>query len=156
MAHKSPLHRVITLPLLAMAVFASMLLYEARALRDTLQWVDHTDQVIASDRELLKLNLDMETGLRGYQFTGRTLFLQPYEAASKVIDSRFDSLKMLLADNPVQQAQLQIIRNSFTEWRALASPAIEKRAARSVPDLDAMDYRDALERKASMDHINPG
>jgi PAS domain S-box-containing protein len=147
------LHRVITLPLIAMAVFASMLLYEARALRETLQWVDHTDQVIASDRELLKLNLDMETGLRGYQYTGQPLFLQPYVAASKIIDSRFAALNQLLADNPAQQAQLKVIHNSFTKWRNLASPAIEKRAARPAPDLDELDYREALERKASMDHI---
>ena len=41
------IRRAVVLPLIAMALFASMLLYEARALRTTLQWVDHADQLIA-------------------------------------------------------------------------------------------------------------
>jgi len=50
------------------------------------------------DRELIKLTIDMETGVRGYQNTGRTEFLQPYNDAAPVIDSKFAALTQLVSD----------------------------------------------------------
>ena len=145
-------HRATILPLGAIVVFAAMLLYEARALRETLQWVDHSDRVIATDHELLKLNLDMETGLRGYQYTGRALFLEPYEKASRIIDGKFDALRGLLVD-PGQQAQLQVIRDCFEQWRRLASVAIEQPVGIAAQESDEERFQGALQRKVWMDRV---
>ena len=147
------LHRAITLPLIAMTIFASMLLYEARALRATLQWVDHADQVIAMERELLKLNLDMETGLRGYQYTGSTIFLEPYDGAARIMDGKFVALHELIAENPNQQAQLDTIRSKFETWRDLTTAAIARRGDDSAQESPEVRYTQALQRKVVMDQI---
>ena len=93
----------------------------------------------------------METGLRGYQYTGQEAFLQPYNQASRVIDGKFDALNQLLVDNPRQQAQLATIRTCFEQWRVQAAIAIAKRAVQ--PDPQEVRYSEALQRKYLMDRI---
>ena len=52
------------------AALAGLLLWESFDLNRSLQWVDHTDQVLDQSARLLKLLVDMETGMRGYLVTG--------------------------------------------------------------------------------------
>src|SRR5882672_4849363 len=104
---KPSLKRATVLQIVALTLFASMLLFVgAEFQRTTLQSVDHANQVIGTARGLLKLNIDMETGLRGFQLTGKQVFLQPYIEALPVFDARFDALNKLVSENPSQQAQL--------------------------------------------------
>ena len=65
-------------PITAIVILAVALAFQVTALKTAHQAVDQTNQAISADRELLKLTVDMETGLRGFQYTGRTEFLQPY------------------------------------------------------------------------------
>ena len=75
---KPSLKRATVLQIVALTIFASMLLFVgAEFQRTTLQFIDHANQVISAERELFRLTLDMETGLRGFQLTGRPVFLQP-------------------------------------------------------------------------------
>ncbi len=98
---KPSLKRATVLQIVALTIFASMLLFVgAEFQRATLQFIDHANQVISAERELLRLTLDMETGLRGFQLTGRAVFLQPYNDAAKVIDARFVALDGLIANDP--------------------------------------------------------
>ncbi len=75
---KSLLRRVVVVPLVIMAALAGLLLWETFDLNKSLQWVDHTDQVLDQSRHLLKLLVDMETSMRGYLVTGNETLLQPY------------------------------------------------------------------------------
>jgi hypothetical protein len=60
---KPSLTRATLLRIVAMTMFASILLFEgAEFQRTTLQSVDHASQVIGADRELVKLTIDMESG----------------------------------------------------------------------------------------------
>jgi two-component system, sensor histidine kinase and response regulator len=149
---KPSLTRATVLRIVAMTMFASILLFEgAEFQRTTLQSVDHASQVIGADRELVKLNIDMESGLRGFLFMGRPVFLQPYNEAAGVIDAKFVALNKLVSDNPAQQAQLAIIREIFNQWRLRAKEMIRQRADSSVQASEEALYNQMLESKISMD-----
>jgi len=124
---KPSLKRATVLQIVALTLFASMLLFVgAEFQRTTLQSVDHANHVIGGARELARLTIDMETGLRGFQLTGRPVFLQPYYKASQVIDAKFIALKQVVADNPSQLAQLASSRESFNQWRLKAAETIRQ------------------------------
>ncbi len=145
---KSLLRQTVIVPVVALAILAASLLWGIQSLRNSSQWVDHTDQVIGDSQELLKLIIDMETGVRGYLAYGGDEFLQPYNEAESVIDSKFDALNQLVADNPSQQARLAAVRSHFDQWRTETARAIELR--RSSAD---GGYAAALQRKHLMDSV---
>ncbi len=132
---KPSLKRSTILQIVALTIFASILLFVgAEFQRTTLQSVDHASQVIGAERELVKLTIDMESGLRGFLFTGKPIFLEPYNEAAEVIDAKFVALNKLISDNPSQQAQLANIREIFNQWRLQAKEMIRQRADSSVQD----------------------
>ena len=69
-----------------------LLLWETFDLNKSLQWVDHTDQVLDQSGHLLKLLVDMESAKRGYVATGDESFLHPYMEGTKRFDSEFQAL----------------------------------------------------------------
>jgi PAS domain S-box-containing protein len=150
---RASLRPAVALPIVATAILASTLLFQALFLRAALQRVDHTHRVISEEQELLKLNVDMETGLRGFQYTGRAEFLQPYREAAQVVDAKFAALNQLVSDNPSQRAQLASIRGSFEQWKLLAESAIARRPDSSIRDSDENRFDQMLKAKASMDVI---
>ena len=141
-------------PVIALALCAALLLWEIQSLKTSLVWLDHTDQVIGADHELINLTLDMETGVRGYQNTGRVEFLQPYKEAAPIIDSKFAALTQLVSDNRDQLAQLASIQSSFDEWRLLAERAIElHRTGTENGEYQPSSDADSLQLKHLMDSI---
>jgi signal transduction histidine kinase len=142
----------IAIPIVIMTMVASVLLLEVHRLSTALQWVDRTDQVIGAEREMLKLNLDMETALRGFQYTGETEYLQPYKEAEQGIDSKFAALNEAVSD-PAQKALNAKIRSDFEDWRRRAETAIAARAANPAQDSPALRHSETLERKTLMDKI---
>ncbi len=141
--------RTVLIPVIALVFLAAAFLGQILSMRSSMQWVDHTDQVIGTDRELLNLEIDMETGLRGYLNTGSEAFLQPYNNANLSIDSNFDQLRQLVSDNPGQQAKLADIRSQFNQWRLDAQSTIELRRNSNT----SMDYESFFQRKRLMDSI---
>jgi PAS domain S-box-containing protein len=141
------------LPTVVAAILASTLLFQVLFLRAAYQGVDRTNRIIREEQELLKLNVDMETGLRGFQYTGRTEFLRPFREAEQVVDSKFAELTLRLSGDASQTAQLAVIHNSFERWRLWAGQAIVHRSDPSIHDSDEVRYQEALQAKASMDAI---
>jgi hypothetical protein len=129
---KSLLRRVIVVPMVIMAAFAGLLLWETFDLNKSLQWVDHTDQVLDQSGHLLKLLVDMESGTRGYIATGDESFLQPYLEGTKDIDPEYQALYGMVADNPPQQQRLKEIHAGYVEWDGYAS-GLSPFAAREKP-----------------------
>ncbi len=74
---KSLLRQMIVVPMVIMAAFAGLLLWETFDLNRSVQWVDHTSQILDQSGHLLNLMVDMESGTRGYIATGDESFLQP-------------------------------------------------------------------------------
>jgi len=147
------LRPAVSLAIVVLAILTLTLLFQVRFLKTALEEKDSTDRAIGEARELLKLNVDMETGLRGFQYTGKTVFLQPYREAEQVVDSKFAALDQLVRDDPSQKTQLANIRDSFEQWKLLAASAIARRADDSIHDSEEDRYEQTLERKASMDTI---
>jgi PAS domain S-box-containing protein len=145
--------RPTALAILALVILVSTLLVQVRFLRTDLDRVDHIHLVISAERELLRLNVDMETGLRGFQYTGRTDFLQPYNEAVQIVDSRFAALDQLVSGDPSQKTEVASIQGSFEQWRRFASNEVARRTDPSIHDSDEVRFTQTLEAKASMDAI---
>src|SRR5579859_6736789 len=147
---KPSLRRATVLQIVALTIFTSMLLFVgAEFQRTTLQSVDHANQVINVARELFKLTIDMETGLRGFRLTGNKVFLQPYDQASQVIDARFIALDKLLSGSPSERAQLASIRDTFDRWRPRTVEVIRKQEAGEPESIEGRE-RDMLVNKVLM------
>ena len=113
------LRRTVAFPFVAALILAGATLWAAYDLNASMQWVDHTDQVIGQSRRLLKLTVDMETGERGFLVTGNDAFLQPYQEASKEIDSEYQKLYLLVADDPSQQQRLERLHDKSSSLARL-------------------------------------
>ncbi|PSB23999.1 response regulator [Stenomitos frigidus] len=70
----------------------------------------HTYEVIGQIEDLLSHLKDAETGQRGYVITGDEKYLEPYNAAVRVLDGRTrERLRVLIQDNPTQQQRLETV-----------------------------------------------
>lgn len=121
------LTRVITLPIVLLLSLAGISVWQTARLLTALQWVDHTDQVIAEANWTQKLLLDQETGLRGYLLTGDLKFLEPYQQANQVTDTTLNDLKQLVSDNPQQVQRVIQIEVLYQKWHQLLLPALTRK-----------------------------
>ncbi|MBK8415534.1 MAG: CHASE3 domain-containing protein [Bacteroidia bacterium] len=75
----------------------------------------HSMNVLESIEELLSLMKDTEVGTRGYVITGDSAYLKPFLVAQNVLPLKIKELKLLTADNPVQQSYLDSIDNHIKQ-----------------------------------------
>ena len=73
--------------------------------------VAHTHRGIETLDTLLTDLIDAETGERGFLLTGRNSYLQPYTAALSHLNSDFDLVRELTADNSGQQRKLDRMKS---------------------------------------------
>jgi CHASE3 domain sensor protein len=109
------LRRTVALPVVLLVLLAAVLVIEILLLSISLRWVDHSDQVISTARQLQRQVIQMETGLRGYYLTGDLSFLDSNDAKSKVPEQAKDLLS-LTSDNPSQQQRLKEVRDVDDRW----------------------------------------
>jgi PAS domain S-box-containing protein len=146
---KSLLRRVIVIPMVLTAVLAGLLLWESFDLNRSLQWVDHTDQVLDQSARLLKLLVDIETGMRGYLVTGDETLLQPYLEGTKRFDSEYQNLYRMVDDSPPQKQRLEDIRAGYVGWLRYTDKVI---ALRRTAKADGAVY-ESLQGKRGMDDL---
>jgi two-component system cell cycle sensor histidine kinase/response regulator CckA len=150
----SLLRRAVGIPVIALAVFSALLLWEIQSLRTSLGTLDHADRVINADGELIKMSIDMESAVRGYLNTGKEEFLQPYNAAASTIDSKFAALDQLVSENRAQQIQLDAIQSGSDKWRLLAERAVElHRSGKENGEYEPNTWTDNQQLKQLMDSI---
>ena len=132
------LSRNVGLPLgvgvLSAVLFVAMISY----LLSVIQWVEHTDRVINSANEAVKLSVDLETGMRGFLITGDEHFLDPYEVAKPQILGQLRSLQGLVSDNPQQLDRLKRLEALQEDWSVYAQSMIDMRRQDG-------DYRGAVQ-----------
>lgn len=109
--------------LLGAVAFVAVINY----LLSALQWVEHTDRVIGSANETVKLSIDMETGMRGFLITGDERFLDPYEVAKPRIIDSLQSLRGMVGDNPQQVERIDRLIALQQAWNVFGSQMIELR-----------------------------
>ena len=135
---KSKILLGVSAPLLLVLFIAGVALYNIEAMRESGRWVRHTHQVQEGAADIVKLAVDMETGMRGYLLAGREEFLEPYRWGWERTSGALARLKRLAADNPAQAARLGRAEALLREWREMvAQPAIELR--RRIGDAPTMN-----------------
>ncbi|MGK5010770.1 response regulator [Janthinobacterium sp. MDB2-8] len=121
------LARNVTLPLVigvvTALVFVGLIAYLLSALRS----VEHSERVIGNANEVMKLSVDMETGMRGYLLTGDETFLAPYKSGKAKIAVEMSTLLELISDSPIQVDRLRRIRALQNQWMAYAESVIGQR-----------------------------
>ena len=146
-AYRRLLVRVLALPIIALALLVLTLVFGFREVQRSARRVDHSDRVIASINNLVKLMVDEETGLRGFQLTRDTRFLQPYREASQQLKPAFSALFSLVTRDPEQTARLQRLQAASDAWQENANHSI----ASGTPTSDLVPQM--LARKSQMDSI---
>ena len=146
-AYRRLLIRVLALPIIALALLALTLVFGFRQVQRSARRVDHSDRVIASINNLVRLMVDEETGLRGFLLTHDTRFLQPYQEARQQLKPAFTALFTLVRHDPAQAARLQRMQKESDVWQDYARQSILLGAPASdlVPQM--------LARKGQMDAI---
>lgn len=117
-----------SVPMLLMVAIAFIVSNNIAKMVKTSDWVRHTQEVIAKSRELEKLVVDMETGVRGFLITGEERFLEPYNNALGIWDDKITSLKNQVSDNPEQVLLLEEVDTIAKRWiKNVARPEIAAR-----------------------------
>jgi PAS domain S-box-containing protein len=146
-AYRRLLFRLVALPIVALALLASILVYGFRQVQRGARQVDRADQVIAHANNLIKLMVDEETGLRGFILTRDPVFLQPYHEATKDLDPEYATLFDLVRSDPEQTARLRMMQTHSRAWQDSAKAFLA--AATPATDLEPQ----MLERKREMDAV---
>jgi CHASE3 domain sensor protein len=100
------------IPLLLIGISAWVSFDALAATRASAQWVVHAYDVRGRLREVWSDIQDAETGQRGFLLTQQKAFLEPYTTAATRIPLRFDLIRELVANKPIQRehlAQLQTL-----------------------------------------------
>ncbi len=130
---------VVLLLLLALAVWVHW--------RNTVQ-IDETSEQVAQSREVmgavehvLRLNVDLETGLRGYLITADDAYLEPLTRGRDALPGALARLETMTRDNVVQHervAQLQALVTAHIDYHVASadlvrSAGVEAARAQFVP-----------------------
>jgi len=105
-------------------IVAAVLAVEVHSLVGLSRWVQHTDGVIATTREIEGMLIDRESGLRGYVIAGSPEYLEPYQAANAALPGRWDALEQLVSDNPDQLKRVTAMRRFAIQWEEYARTAL--------------------------------
>jgi signal transduction histidine kinase/DNA-binding response OmpR family regulator len=124
---RSIIRRNIALPLgvglVTMAVFVGLIAY----LVSTMNWAEHSERVIGSANEMLRLAVDRESSMRGFLITGDETFLTPYETGGPKFKTQIEALQALVSDNPPQVERLKQIQAIQQRWSHFAEDMIDAR-----------------------------
>ena len=131
------LKQTLILPLGALLLLAVVLAGQLRGTVEALAWVEHSDKTITDTETLLRLIVDQETGLRGYQITADPRLLEPFNQAQQPIDILLRSLPLSVSDNQSQVNRFRQINIAYQAWvGGFAGPviALERGSGKSTDD----------------------
>ncbi|QYG07625.1 response regulator [Janthinobacterium sp. PAMC25594] len=121
------LARNVTLPLVIGVITALLSVGLIAYLLSALRSVEHSERVIGNANEVMKLSVDLETGMRGYLLTGDETFLAPYKSGKAKIAVEMTTLLDLVSDSPIQTDRLRRIRALQNQWMEYAEGVIAQR-----------------------------
>jgi CHASE3 domain sensor protein len=98
--------------------------------KDSLGWVDHTNQVLRNISAVESRILEAESAERGYLLTGDSSYLDRYNNSQVDIPKLLETLRRLIADNPDQIQRLDELRPSIEARLAEFKQAVELGPAR--------------------------
>src|ERR1700692_3305875 len=74
------------------------------------EWFSRSRRVVQELRNTDSLLKDAETGQRGYLYTGKIDYLEPYNLAAAQVDSHLQNLNAEIGDDPAQQTKAANLR----------------------------------------------
>ncbi|HMC48694.1 MAG TPA: CHASE3 domain-containing protein, partial [Caballeronia sp.] len=107
------------------AVFVALLFY----LLSAMDWLDHSERVVADGNDLIKIAVDRESSMRGFLITGDDSYLAPYELGRASLTAKLATLTDLVGDNPPQIERLKRIGALEAQWDGIAGQLIILRRA---------------------------
>ncbi|QGZ64899.1 response regulator [Paraburkholderia acidisoli] len=124
---KRIIQRNVALPLAAGFAIAVAFVALIAYLVSTMNWAEHSERVIGEAYELMRVQADRESSLRGFLLTGDERTLAQYEVGRPRFDAQIDSLTELVADNPPQVERLKRVHAMAAQWDGFAHDAIAAR-----------------------------
>ncbi|MCX4744627.1 CHASE3 domain-containing protein [Kitasatospora sp. NBC_01287] len=101
--------------------------------------VDRSSPALVAAVRLEAGLVDQETGIRGYGLTGRTEFLDPYQAGLTEQQQSLDTLTPLVAEDSTDRADLALVLRRAEDWQArIARPLAAAPAGAANPAATAL------------------
>ena len=121
-------------------IFSGLNLYSSiQQNKESSSWVKHTHVVISEARLLIKLIVDMETGMRGFIITGKEEFLEPFYTGIEAWQLNIQDLKKRVRDNPPQIERLTLVNIRLEEWKKyIGNPSISARMNGEINSASAL------------------
>jgi methyl-accepting chemotaxis protein len=91
---------------LIVALVAAVSWHSTNAVKDDIDWVNHTLAVELRATEFEKMLVDAETAQRGFLYTRREAYLEPYLDAEQAYQKQLSDLRERVGDNPAQVARV--------------------------------------------------
>ncbi len=129
---KRIIQRNVALPLIAGIATAVAFVALIAYLVSTMNWAEHSERVIGDTYELLRVQADRESSLRGFLLNGDEGSLAPFEVGRPRFAAQLDSLSGLVADNPPQVERLKRILALAQQWDKSASDAVRLRRSHDL------------------------
>ncbi len=122
-------------------------------IEESVDWTEHTHEVLGTLDAVTASMVNQETGLRGYLVSGDENFLAPYRAGREEFEKHFAKVKSLTSDNPAQQTRLDRLHKAAETWQK----DVAEREIALMSDPATQDEARSLEAsgvgKTSMDTI---
>ena len=112
---KRTLRQVLLLPIVACLVLACFLVWQITGANATVGLFEKSDQRTDLTTRIEKLVVDEETGLRGYQTTSDTRFLQPYYDAEAPMQKAIADLQSMIGPSQPQDVALSLYLKQFIQ-----------------------------------------
>ena len=116
--------QAVGLPAVVVLLLCGLLVGQIGLLAQENEWVRHTERVLGETNLAHRLLIDHQTGLRAYFLTGEQDYLEPYRQGQLRLPGQLAELRVLVADNPPQQARVDAVREQYEVWRSWADQAI--------------------------------
>ncbi len=125
---------------LAVAGIATTITEVSKAnLKETQGWVTHTYEVQTQLKQIEKDLVDAETGQRGYLYTAKTNYLEPYDAGQKNFQEHIEQLTKLVSDNPTQLKRAEEVEKTAEQkFAELAETISLKKAGKEKEALEVV------------------
>jgi PAS domain S-box-containing protein len=147
---QSILRQAFVLPIVALLVVAGALYWQIRGANATVNLIQDSDARISQANLVAKLMVDEESGLRGYETTGDSRFLQPFVEAESALTPELAKLENVAGEDAEQRRDVADLEEEYQTWKdAFALQVIATvKAGGQAGDVDLN-----LTGKAEMDRI---
>lgn len=119
--------RTILVPLLLIGVLTFVIVTQVDYLVRIQASVEHQDAVLRQSHRVQGLIFERESSLRGYQITGESAFLEPYERGRNVLEDELRDLERLVPDSPEQRMRVAELRDLAASWEQYAEELLRRR-----------------------------